>query len=192
MRLSSSPSLWSGMLGTIVPQLHKLAKLPNNWCKLLMLNRLQCILCQQLRLCRMLLVHIGFLGFVLLGAMPECLGQDVSLPIIAQIESSGRADAIGDGGKALGLYQLHSACITDFNKRHKTAYSHKDALNPDIASKIANWYANYEVPRLLRHFKQSDTLENRLTAYNMGVGAVIKGKRAISYINKYRRLSNAL
>lgn len=136
----------------------------------------------RLTLCLILLLSTATIG----TAWAE---SAVSMPAIAQIESSNRADAVGDGGKALGLYQLHEAVVIDYNRHHKTSYIHQDALNPKIAFTLANWYANQEIPRLLRHFRLQDTLEHRLTAYNMGIGAVLKGKKAGAYIKKYSNVA---
>lgn len=114
------------------------------------------------------------------------------MAIVAQIESSSQPSAVGDGGKALGLYQLHEAVIIDYNKRHKARYTHRDALKPEIAAKIADWYLNTEIPRLLRHFKLQDTLTNRIWAYNGGIGNVVKGRLSPvtkAYLKKYEKLS---
>jgi hypothetical protein len=113
----------------------------------------------------------------------------IDLSAIKTIESSGRVNAIGDGGKALGEFQLHKAVIDDYNRAFKTSYSHSEALNPKTAHKIAHWYFHNRIPSLLKHYKRPLTLENVLTSYNMGIGAVLKGKTAKNYIQKYRRLA---
>ena len=115
---------------------------------------------------------------------------EVDMAAIAMIESSGNPWAIGDGGKALGLYQLHEGVIKDYNRAHNTAYLHQDALGSK-AGLIADWYLNEKIPAYLRHYGREDTLENRLTAYNMGIGSVLKGKVAHEYIKKYIRLAGS-
>lgn len=114
--------------------------------------------------------------------------DDVYLSYIRQIESSNCKNMIGDNGQAVGCYQLHKGVVIDYNKKHKTQYTHAQMLDPNISMHVANWYLNTEIPRLLKHYGKPDTLENRLTAYNQGIGNVIKGKRAIVYINKYNKL----
>lgn len=113
----------------------------------------------------------------------------ISLHAIGLIESSGNSKAVGDGGKALGKFQLHQSVVDEYNRFHNTSYLHKNALDAHISEQIASWYLHKRIPQLLRHFKQPITLENILTAYNMGIGNVIKGKRATNYITKYRRLT---
>lgn len=136
--------------------------------------------------------------FLLLGLLLFCpitaFSAEISLPVIEQIESSGDPSAIGDNGLALGLYQLHKAVIIDFNRANRTSHVHKDALNPKIAHKIADWYLNREIPRLLKHFKLADTTKNRIWAYNAGVGNVKKGRFpaiTASYVKKYEKLATA-
>ena len=119
----------------------------------------------------------------------------INLGIIEQIESSGRARAVGDGGLALGLHQLHAGVIKDYNRAHKTSYAHKDALNPQISHKIASWYMNQEIPRLLRHFKLPVTPRNILRAYNAGILSVKQGRTprvTQAYLDKYVRLGGTL
>ena len=38
------------------------------------------------------------------------------LPAIEHVESSGRADAVGDGGKAVGILQIHPVMVADCNR----------------------------------------------------------------------------
>jgi hypothetical protein len=38
------------------------------------------------------------------------------LPAIEHVESSGRADAVGDGGKAVGILQIHPIMVADCNR----------------------------------------------------------------------------
>jgi hypothetical protein len=209
-----SPSYLVQLLGIM----HSLPNLTNNmckkWCKSLCSNMLQCILCWARYKTALVL---GVLCLFLLGVTSLALGQDslspdvnssptgyphtctnssaipVRLDLIAQIESSGNPGAINKADNAgigsYGLYQLSPYVVADFNKRHKTSYNAKiNALEPITASLIADWYLHKEIPRLLKHFKKPVTLENVLTSYNMGVGAVLKGRVAKAYIAKYKGL----
>lgn len=121
----------------------------------------------------------------------RCGNGLINLCIVAKIESSGRPDAVGDGGKALGLYQLHPLAVKDANRVLKGSYSHQDALRPHIAEKLADAYLNRVIPAYLKHFKKPVTKENVLWAYNAGIGSVVKGKMpqiTEAYLAKYRAL----
>lgn len=138
------------------------------------------------------IIGILLLWLILLTITP-CYALEVDLSIISQIESSNNPRAIGDNGRAIGLYQLHLEPILDFNTAQKAQISHQDAFNQEIAHMVAYWYLNTKIPQYIAYYAKKgypvkDTLENRLTAYNMGIGALIKGKRANRYIEKYRRL----
>lgn len=115
----------------------------------------------------------------------------VNMSALRQIESGGDSGAIGDHGKALGAFQIHKAVIDDFNAKASNKLlqplSHKDVLRPEIGEIVANWYINQRIPRMLRAFGLQDSLENRLTAYNMGIKAVKKGKVAKEYIRRYKK-----
>lgn len=114
--------------------------------------------------------------------------------IIAQIESGGRADAIGDGGLAIGMHQIHAGVVKDYNSWNKTSYKHEDMKNSEVSHLVANWYLNTEIPRLIRHYKAIDSIEARLIAYNAGIKRLLKGTLpknhpSHQYIQKYRSLS---
>lgn len=126
-----------------------------------------------------------------LSAPSSLYASEISLPAIAQIESGGcKNPCIGDNGLALGTYQLHQGVVVDYNRHHNTRYLHQDALDSKIAHKIGHWYLNTKIPAYLKYYRLADTLENRLTAWNAGIGNVKKGFIATSYIQKYKGLTN--
>jgi hypothetical protein len=55
---------------------------------------------------------------------------------LAFIESSRNERAVGDGGRALGLFQIHRGVIADVNRHYDAAFSHRDALNQEKAVRI--------------------------------------------------------
>lgn len=138
------------------------------------------------------IARIGLWTFFLC-ALVDATSRDVlaenatiNLEALSLVESSGRANAIGDGGKALGLLQIHSALVSDFNRLNRTNLKHKDVLNPVIAKKIANWALHVYFPLILKSKGIKAPSEAQiLTCYNMGCGAVLKNKIATSYVQKY-------
>ena len=63
------------------------------------------------------------------------------------VESGGDAGAIGDGGRALGVLQIHAGVVADVNRRHGTNFKHTDALDVDKAVRICRLYLEMYVPR---------------------------------------------
>jgi len=65
------------------------------------------------------------------------------------------------------------------------------------SSQVADFYLNNEIPRLLKHYKMEDTVENRLASNNWGVGYLKrKGMKlapweTIDYIKKYKSIKEA-
>lgn len=136
-----------------------------------------------------LIVSMFLCAVIMFGCNVASAELVVDMNKIAMIESSGCKNLVGDGGLALGCYQIHKSVVDDFNKYNpdnEDFYSHNDMLNSLYAYVVADWYMNNRIPQMLRHYKKPDTLENRLTAYNMGIGSVVKGKVATKYINKYK------
>jgi hypothetical protein len=142
-------------------------------------------------LCMLCQIPAVLAGIILLLVFPSfsyCNSSSISLESISSIESSNNPRAIGDHGKALGLFQLHNCVISDYNTEHHSNYAHSDALEPHHAKKIADWYLHEEIPRLLRYYDLNANLDNVLTAWNMGIGKVKQGKKARNYIKKYKQL----
>ena len=134
---------------------------------------------------------LGTLCLIMLIFASFVHAEEVDMRIIAQIESSGNAKSIGDNGQALGLYQLHKGVIMDYNRITRSDVKFGDRSDPAISKRVAVWYMETEIPRLLRYYGLKTDLNAKLTAWNMGVGAVKQGKRATGYINKYNRIKGA-
>jgi hypothetical protein len=115
----------------------------------------------------------------------------VDLEVIATIESSNNPNAIGDGGKAIGLYQLHEGVILDWNKVHKQNLEwHICALDASCSKDMASWYMVIRIPQMLRSYGLPVTRDNVLTAWNMGAWSVKQGKIAKNYIAKYEEVTH--
>lgn len=62
---------------------------------------------------------------------------------LISVESGGRADAVGDNGKAFGILQIWDVVVKDVNTFYGTTYTHKDAFNPTKAKTICRCYLKY-------------------------------------------------
>lgn len=77
--------------------------------------------------------------------------SDKFLDAVAMVESSGRTNAVGDGGKALGMFQLHRAAWEDAAKIEPSLGAYKTgALNPATARRAARVYFQILSARLIR------------------------------------------
>lgn len=129
---------------------------------------------------------------VLLALLP--LGSSVNIASMdlydAVIDTESSGDPLARSARgARGLMQITPPVLFDYNARMGTRYSEKDLDNPEVNSSIGKWYLGTEVPRLLKHFGVDDTLDNRLWAYNAGIGRVVKGQMPTEtkdYIGKVR------
>jgi soluble lytic murein transglycosylase-like protein len=116
---------------------------------------------------------------------------EVDLKIIASIESNNNANAFNKSSGAVGMYQITQPALSDFNKAHKRQYQLSEMFDPLKAEIVARWYLNSKIPAYLRHYGIADTLENRLWAYNAGIGRVKQGimpRETKEYIKRYKRL----
>lgn len=74
-------------------------------------------------------------------AMGKTGGPDRLLRAIIQVESAGRSDAVGDGGKAVGILQIHACVIADVNDwLGEERYALADRLDPSKTREIFTHY----------------------------------------------------
>lgn len=78
-----------------------------------------------------------------------CSGQSEKLlAAIRQVESGGNDKAVGDGGKAIGPYQIHRVYWQDavhFDKRLGGSY--EDCYDPEYAKKVVRAYMKRYAPK---------------------------------------------
>jgi hypothetical protein len=135
---------------------------------------------------------IGLTGIAAAGELASGEAQakpNIDKNKIESIESSGNANAVSEKG-AVGIRQVTQPVVTDFNKSHGTNYKLNDMKDKEKGREISDWYFEEEIPRLLKSAGFEDTEENRLRAYNQGIGSMKKGKypkETRDYVKKYQK-----
>ena len=116
----------------------------------------------------------------------------VDTAIIAKMESSDKQHPNGNpfaiNGTHRGICQISEGVLHDYNKAKGTIWEPYDLFNVVINLRIGFWYINQEIPRLLRHYGLPDTLENRLTAWRLGIKSILSNKQAKKYVKRYNEL----
>ena len=86
------------------------------------------------------------LAFLFLAAVPSpCFAQytpqqDALLDALIQVESSGKDDAVGDNGNAIGCLQIWKAYHFDAVERSGIGGTYKDCFKRDYAKSIVDAY----------------------------------------------------
>ncbi len=93
------------------------------------------------------------------------------------VESAGRTDAIGDGGRAVGCLQIWPVMVKDVNRIAGTRYTLADRKDRQKSIEMAHIY--------LAHYAKNDTLENAARKYNGGP-AGHKKQSTIAYWKKVK------
>lgn len=123
-------------------------------------------------------------------------GVMVDLKVIAKIESGLNPQAYNKHSHAVGMYQITPICLDDFNMFHKYGYLLTDMYDAQKAYIVAQWYFDFRIPQLLRHYGIADTIRNRIICWNAGIAYLTKHKRlpieTVNYINKYNRLIRSI
>jgi hypothetical protein len=82
------------------------------------------------------------------------------LDAIARIESHGNPNAVGDGGRALGAYQIHRVYWKDGTQLLGVDWPHRDAADPGKARRVVKAY--------LLHYGQGKSLLEMARIHNGG------------------------
>lgn len=115
----------------------------------------------------------------------------IDMQRIASIESSNNPKAENTQTGARGLTQIMQPTWKEMVAKMGEDWSWDDALDGEKNLAVGSYYMNTEIPRLLKHYGIEDTIENRLAAYNWGIGnlknvGIEKApQETIEYIEKY-------
>ncbi len=87
-----------------------------------------------------------------------------TLKAILLVESGGDPDAVGDGGRALGPYQIHRGYWSDATRLLGVSWPYSDARDPiKAAAAVAAYTRHYA-----RHYRQPWTAETIARIHNGG------------------------
>jgi hypothetical protein len=100
------------------------------------------------------------MGLSLLAAFQPEEPMDRLLDAIAQVESRHDPTAVGDGGRAVGVYQIHPAYWADGTRILGVDWKYEEARDPQKARRVVRAY--------LCHYGRGKTLLDRARIHNGG------------------------
>lgn len=111
----------------------------------------------------------------------------INMNKIVMIESGNRNIISNDGG--YGKFQITTPVLREYNDHFINNLTLRETLDPDINRKIANWYLNIRIPKMLRHYHRKVNTRNIIICYNAGISYVVGHKRlprtTVNYLSKY-------
>lgn len=107
------------------------------------------------------------------------------LAAMIAVESSGNPNAIGDGGRARGVLQIHPAVVADCNRIAGTRFTHRDAHRPDVARWMAATYLHHWVTPA--RLGRQPTAEDYARAWNGGGPAGWRKPQTLRYWQRVRK-----
>ena len=129
------------------------------------------------------------LGMVVLGVLPcvEVAGARTSeetkleelLDAIAKVESQANPNAVGDGGRAIGSYQIHRRYWIDGTRILGVDWSYEEAKDPAKARKVVRAY--------LTHYGRNRSLIEKARIHNGGPRGYRK-EATLPYARKIARI----
>lgn len=118
---------------------------------------------------------------LLAGPLPafslEKTHRDRLVKALVKVESNGNAKAIGDGGKAYGILQIHEITVKEANRIAGTNYTHEDMFDPVKSHEVANIVLTHYDRHIHRSTGKPATAKQLAFIWNGGGAA---WKRAIS------------
>lgn len=130
------------------------------------------------------------------GVSSKPLGTPkINIDSIISIESSNNPNTPDSPKGARGLMQIMRPTWEEITKKLGVDWPWEEANDSKKNRVVGEYYMNVEIPRLLKHYKIEDTLENRLAAYNWGVGNLRYNDwrdappETINYIKKYKAMN---
>lgn len=102
------------------------------------------------------------------------------LDAIAEVESNNEAKAVGDGGRAVGTYQIHRLYWADGTRFLGVDWKYREARNPQKARAVVRAY--------LRHYGRNKSLLEMARIHNGGP----RGYRKVATLEYARKIEAAL
>jgi hypothetical protein len=110
------------------------------------------------------------------------------------VESRNNAAAIGDGGRAYGLLQIHAVMVADANRIAKTKYTHDDMFEPCKAREVAEIILTHYARHIERVSGVKATDEQLARIWNGGGSAwkLQREKKELNLQNYWRKVQSNL
>ena len=123
--------------------------------------------------------------FLIISLNLNCFGAnfDQFAAALAKVESNNNPKAIGDGGRAKGILQIHEICFIDAAKYDKdlAKYKYSDCFNPQVSKRVLWAYcARYELKAL-----KEGNFEVLARLWNGGCGWRTKTGKVKSNLDNY-------
>jgi len=89
------------------------------------------------------------------------------LDAIEQVESGGKADAVGDNGNAVGSFQIWKIYVDDVNRiLGEDRYTYSDRLSPILSREMVKVYIRHYATE--KRLKREPTLQDMARIHNGG------------------------
>lgn len=142
------------------------------------------------RISSIILVVVTFITLTSFKINKENL-RDI-IEVLKHVETNNDPTKIGDNGKALGVLQIHKACILDVNRYYGTEYTHEDAINILISEDIFIKYISIGIRLYEKKCGYLPTEKEIVRMWNGGIYSGYKYEDTLPYLKKYIKYKNEL
>jgi len=113
-------------------------------------------------------------------------------PVLCELESSGRADAVGDNGRAFGILQIHKVVVQDVNRFCDTDYQHNEMFDPQYAKEVYQLYLERGAALYQVKMKADPKEQDLVRMWNGGIYDGYEKQATLKYYSKYLRIKDML
>jgi hypothetical protein len=106
--------------------------------------------------------------------------------ILKEVESNNTPEAIGDGGLALGVLQIHEGVVIDVNRHYGTNFTHLDAKNPEIAQDLFVKYISLGIKLYELKCGHRPSEDEIVRMWNGGIYRGYEYEDTVPYLKKYK------
>lgn len=132
------------------------------------------------------IILVGFISISLMGFKSKSELLEIA-DILKEVETNNNPQAVGDGGRAFGILQIHPECVEDVNRWYGTEYTHEDTKNPVIAKDI---FVKYLTLGIKLYKKRCGYAPNEYEIVRMWNGGIYRGYEypsTLKYLKKYQQ-----
>ena len=111
------------------------------------------------------------LALLALTTAAAAADQSRLIDALIRVESNGKANAVGDSGKAFGILQIHAITVAEANRLSGKHFTHREMLDPTKARAVAEIVLSHYSKHISKTTGRDATNKELAFIWNGGAGA---------------------
>ena len=111
------------------------------------------------------------LALLALTSAAAAADQSRLIDALIRVESNGKANAVGDSGKAFGILQIHAITVAEANRLSGKHFTHREMFDPTKARAVAEIVLTHYSKHISKTTGRDATNKELAFIWNGGAGA---------------------